>query len=101
MISLIGAFAEFERDLIRERVRAGLQNARNKGKRIGRRPLIDMARLRTVADMRSRGTSVRRIARDVGVSKSLVHKTLQILQSETLAGQEQEEKESTVHKRGD
>ena len=36
MASLIGDFAESERDLIRERVRAGLENARRKGKRPGR-----------------------------------------------------------------
>ena len=101
MVSLIGAFAEFERDLIRERVRAGLENARNKGKRIGRRPLIDMARLRTVAHMRSRGMSVRRIARDVGISKSLVHKTLKNLDAETVSDQGARERQTAVHQRGE
>src|SRR5439155_21119981 len=36
MMQLLGAMAEFERALIQERVRAGLRNARCKGKRLGR-----------------------------------------------------------------
>jgi DNA invertase Pin-like site-specific DNA recombinase len=37
MFHIVGAFAEFEREIIRERVKAGLQNARRRGKRLGRR----------------------------------------------------------------
>jgi DNA invertase Pin-like site-specific DNA recombinase len=37
MFQIIGAMAEFERSLIQERVRAGLRNARAKGKKFGRR----------------------------------------------------------------
>ena len=38
LYQVLSAFAEFERDCIRERVRAGMRNARAKGKRIGRPP---------------------------------------------------------------
>jgi DNA invertase Pin-like site-specific DNA recombinase len=38
LYQIISAFAEFERDCIRERVRAGMRNAKAKGKRIGRPP---------------------------------------------------------------
>ena len=41
-------FRGFERDLIRERVRAGLENTRRKGKRPGRRPYFDIASLGTL-----------------------------------------------------
>jgi DNA invertase Pin-like site-specific DNA recombinase len=78
MANLIGVFAEFERDLIRERVRAGIQNAKSKGIRVGRRPLIDKRLLGTVRDMKGRGMSIRGISKELGLSKSLVHKTLQI-----------------------
>jgi putative DNA-invertase from lambdoid prophage Rac len=78
MANLIGVFAEFERDLIRERVRAGIQNAKSKGIRVGRRPLIDKRLLGTVRDMKGKGMSIRGISRELGLSKSLVHKTLQI-----------------------
>ena len=78
MANLIGVFAEFERDLIRERVRAGIQNAKSKGIRVGRRPLIDEKLLRTVRDRRDKGISIRGISKELGLSKSLVHKSLQI-----------------------
>ena len=78
MANLIGVFAEFERDLIRERVKAGIQNAKSKGIRVGRRPLIDEKLLRTVRDMKGKGMSIRGISKELGLSKSLVHKSLQI-----------------------
>src|SRR5258706_13552041 len=40
MFGIISAMAEFERDLIRERVRAGISNRRAKGFRVGRKPII-------------------------------------------------------------
>lgn len=42
LFQIISAFAEFERDCIRERVRAGMRNARAKGKRIGRPPITEL-----------------------------------------------------------
>jgi len=78
MANLIGVFAEFERDLIRERVKAGIQNAKSKRIRVGRRPLIDKKLLGTVRDMKDRGMTIRGISKELGVSKSLVHKSLQI-----------------------
>ena len=36
---MMGVFAEFERAMIQERVRAGLERARAQGKRLGRRPI--------------------------------------------------------------
>lgn len=43
LFQIISAFAEFERDCIRERVRAGMRNARAKGIRIGRPPLTELS----------------------------------------------------------
>src|SRR3989454_12655618 len=40
MFQIIGAMAEFEKSLIQERVKAGLRNARAKGKRLGRPPIV-------------------------------------------------------------
>jgi len=66
MFQIIGAMAEFERSLIQERVRAGLRNAKLKGKTLGRPRRIlngdDMTRLR------EQGASLREIAKVVGVS---------------------------------
>ena len=74
MFQIIGAMAEFERSLIQERVRAGLRNARAKGKRLGRpRMTLDTAR---IARLRAQGRSIRHIASQLGCSRGLVHKTL-------------------------
>jgi DNA invertase Pin-like site-specific DNA recombinase len=78
MLHLLGAFAEFEKEIIRERVKAGVAHARSKGKRLGRCPKINESLLRTIKDMRDRRMSIRDISRELGVSKSLVHKSLQI-----------------------
>ena len=49
MFQIIGAMAEFERSLIQERVKAGLRNARAKGKRLGRPPIfVSHSRLDTL-----------------------------------------------------
>jgi len=56
--------AELERSLIAERVRAGLRNARAKGKRLGRpRVAVDVAR---IGRLRTQGRSVREIASQLG-----------------------------------
>jgi DNA invertase Pin-like site-specific DNA recombinase len=74
VFTVLGAVAELERSLIVERVKAGLRNARSKGKRLGRpKKVIDAA---TMARLRAQGCSVREIAAETGYSRSLVHKTL-------------------------
>lgn len=74
MFGIISAMAEFERDLIRERVRAGIANRRAKGFHVGRKPIIlDAGRLAT---MRSQGKTIREMADEFDCSPGLVHKTL-------------------------
>src|SRR5216683_1368209 len=65
MFQIIGAMAEFERSLIQERVKAGLRNARAKGKRLGRPPVfVSQSRLDT---LRASGASWRAISKELGV----------------------------------
>jgi DNA invertase Pin-like site-specific DNA recombinase len=74
VFTVLGAVAELERSLIAERVRAGLRNARAKGKRLGRpRIIVDALQ---IGRLRAQGRTIREIAEDLGVSRSLVHKTL-------------------------
>jgi putative DNA-invertase from lambdoid prophage Rac len=74
MFQVIAAMGEFERELIRERVRAGLRNARAKGRTLGRpRSSVDAVR---VGHLRAQGRSVREIAKELGYSRSLVHRTV-------------------------
>ena len=72
MFQIIGAMGEFERNLIRERVRAGMAHAKAKGRKIGRARLyVDMP---AVAARRASGESLRTIANDLGVSPALLVK---------------------------
>jgi len=74
VFTVLGAVAELERSLIAERVRAGLRNARAKGKILGRpRVFVDDA---GITRLRALGRSIREIADELGYSRSLVHKTL-------------------------
>jgi DNA invertase Pin-like site-specific DNA recombinase len=67
MFNVIGAMAEFERALIQERVRAGVRNARAKGKRIGRPRIATDGR--QVAALRKAGNSWSEMCKQTGLSK--------------------------------
>ena len=76
MFQIIGAMAEFERALIQERVRAGLRNARNKGKRLGRpRVVVDTSR---IAALRDSGASWRAISRELGVGLGTLYRAIPV-----------------------
>src|ERR1700685_1593837 len=67
VFTVLGAVAELERSLIAERVKAGLRNARAKGKRLGRpRVIVDAAR---IGSLRAHGRSWREIVAEMGISK--------------------------------
>jgi len=71
IFTVLGAVAELERSLIAERVRAGLRNARAKGKRLGRpRVAVDAAQ---IARLRAQGRSWPQIARELKLSVGTVH----------------------------
>jgi DNA invertase Pin-like site-specific DNA recombinase len=74
MFQIIGAMAEFERALIQERVRAGLRNARAKGRRLGRpRVIVDASR---VASLRAQGRSWAEIGTETGISKGTAQRAI-------------------------
>ena len=75
VFTVLGAVAELERSLIAERVRAGLRNARAKGKRLGRpRVAVDAAR---VARLRASGKSWTAIADELGIGEGTVRRAAQ------------------------
>jgi DNA invertase Pin-like site-specific DNA recombinase len=70
IFTIVGAVAQLERDLIRERVCAGIRNARDSGKQLGRpRRVVDRDR---VCDLRASGVSLRQIAHQLGVGYGTV-----------------------------
>ena len=75
LFQLVAAMAEFERALIQERVRAGIRNARSKGRRLGR-PRLEVDRAR-VSRLRANGASLRAISEQLGISVGSVHRALQ------------------------
>ena len=75
IFTIISAVAQLERDIIRERVKAGLRRARQNGKRLGRpRTSIDPAR---VQKMRTEGLSHRDIARQLSTSHTTIRRVLE------------------------
>ena len=74
VFTVLGAVAELERSLIAERVKAGLRNARAKGKRLGRpRVLVDRA---MIASLRAQGRSWAQICQLLSVSKGTAQRAI-------------------------
>jgi DNA invertase Pin-like site-specific DNA recombinase len=72
VFTVLGAVAELERSLIAERVKAGLRNARAKGKRLGRPPRnLDSTR---ITALRSQGLSWRAVAKELGVGVGTLYR---------------------------
>jgi DNA invertase Pin-like site-specific DNA recombinase len=73
MFQMLGVFAEFERAMIAERVKAGLARARKSGKRLGR-PLLSSDRELVVRKLLSENVGIVRAARITGVGVSAVQR---------------------------
>ncbi|MBP7054008.1 MAG: recombinase family protein, partial [Phycisphaerae bacterium] len=75
MLSMIGAFAEFERALIRERVVAGVRRAQARGTHCGR-PFVDID-LRPAVSMIKEGYGLKAISKSIGVSRATLRRRLE------------------------
>ena len=74
VFGIFASIAEFERELICDRVRSGLAAARAKGKRLGRpKVAVDASR---IASLRAQGRSWATISRELGVSKGTAQRAL-------------------------
>jgi DNA invertase Pin-like site-specific DNA recombinase len=73
---LFGALGEFERDLIRERTRAGLSAAAARGRKGGRRPVVTDDKLRRARLLVAQGLTVREAAARVRVGKTALYEAL-------------------------
>ena len=76
MAGQLSVFAEFERDIMRERVRAGLAHARLKGKRLGRPPTA-AAKAGSVRDLFFAAISKSEIARRLKIGRTSVRRLLE------------------------
>jgi putative DNA-invertase from lambdoid prophage Rac len=75
MAGLLSVFAEFERDILRERVRAGLDHARQQGKRLGRPPSV-VHNVIEARKLHRQGISKSEIARKLQISRTSVRRLL-------------------------
>lgn len=75
MFQMMGVFAEFERSMIQERVKAGLRRARAQGKTLGRPKVAENVE-KAVFAARSKGTGKRKIAKQLGIGVSTVTRIL-------------------------
>lgn len=71
MAGMLSTFAEFERDIIRERVKAGIANARQNGKRLGR-PKTAALKKEEIRKLRSAGMNNSQIAKKLKISRGSV-----------------------------
>lgn len=75
MFQMCGVFAEFERAMIQERVKAGLARAKAQGKTLGR-PKVNGSVEKSVIAARTKGTGKRKIAKQLGIGVSTVNRIL-------------------------
>ncbi len=71
---IVGAIAEFERDLIRERTRAGLDAARSRGRVGGRKPVLTSEKQEAVVRLLNDSKDFATIGRMVGVSEKTIRR---------------------------
>jgi DNA invertase Pin-like site-specific DNA recombinase len=74
IFTVLGAVAELERSIIRERVQAGVDRARRQGKRFGR-PAVIVDRQKIVT-MKASGQSIKSIAKESGIARATVRSIL-------------------------
>lgn len=73
MFGMLGVFAEFERSMISERVKSGLERARASGKKLGR-PSVSERKVELIEKALAEGHGIHRICKDVGVGSGTVQR---------------------------
>jgi DNA invertase Pin-like site-specific DNA recombinase len=76
MLSVMGAFAEFERSLIRERQREGIAMAKQRGAYRGRRKALTVEQAKELERRAASGTPKSILAKDYGISRETVYQYL-------------------------
>lgn len=75
MFQMMGVFAEFERSMISERVKAGLARTKAKGTKLGR-PTVSTDTEGRIRELRSKGMGILRIGSELGVGTSTVQRVI-------------------------
>ena len=78
MFQMIGVFSEFEREMISERVKLGLERVKSKGKKLGRPQRVNLSMIDEMKNLKNIGWSYGKISEKLGVSKMTVSRTLKL-----------------------
>ena len=76
MFQMMGAFAEFERSMIRERQREGIAAAKKQGKQIGAKPKLSSEQLQELSSRIASGEQKKALAREFGISRQTLYNVL-------------------------
>lgn len=76
LYAVLGAVAQFERDVLRERTVAGIRAAQARGERVGRPPALKPSQVREARAMLNRGDSPSHVARILRVGRSTLYRAL-------------------------
>jgi DNA invertase Pin-like site-specific DNA recombinase len=76
LLSVMGAFAEFERSLIRERQREGVAIAKAKGLYRGRKPKLNSTQIEEAKTKIALGVSKARVAREMGITRMTLYNSI-------------------------
>ena len=76
-LHIMGAFAEFERSMIRSRQKEGIEMAKKAGKHMGRKPKITSTHKQKILDLKNNAVSIPSIAAQFGISRASVYAVLQ------------------------
>ncbi len=77
LYAVLGAVAQFERDVLRERTVAGMRAAKSRGEHIGRPPALTSSQIREARKMLERGESPSHVARVLRVGRSTLYRAIQ------------------------
>jgi len=74
--NIINSISQYERDLTAERIKSGLENAKRKGKTLGRKTNLNAETQKIILDMKSQGIGLKKIAKETKVSVQTIRKSL-------------------------
>ena len=74
--NIINSISQYERDLTAERIKSGLENAKRKGKTLGRKSNLNLETQKIILDMKSQGIGLKKIAKETKVSAQTIRKLL-------------------------
>jgi DNA invertase Pin-like site-specific DNA recombinase len=77
MLTIMGGIAQFERELIRSRCEEGIERAKAKGIRFGRKRKLDREMVRVAADRYAKGETMAELAKDYRVNEATIWRALQ------------------------